>query len=616
MEPDRNGAENSPNLPRRPAIWRIRGLVFAITAFGLALRLWGIGWSLPDARHPLATFHPDELVNLNAAAQADIAHGKFDIGFYNYGAFYFYLVSFAQTFGRGYHLIPQTPIQTNASLSETAALAQQAPEQAGLFLAGRLVTALLGTATIAVIFALGNRLYGKKVGVVSALLYAIAPLAVVHAHFLTVDVPATFFVALVLLWGARLLAGVTWKDAMLAGVWCGLAAATKYNTVLVIVAPLVALFLAFKSSRVRTGESKVQPIESDPDNHIPASDVSRWPSLQIWQQYLLHAGAVIAVTSIVFLIACPGPWLNWNAFWNGQYQGSGVRYELFEHARTGHGTLFDKTGPGWWYHLVVSLRYGLGLPLLALALAGVGFAIGQRKPADLVLLGFVIIFYLATGFSAVRFARYLIPIYPALCVLAAQLATHRFRADLRVLTVLYASCGIVVTFYTAVYTCCLVHAMSQPDPRDVAANYLEKNAPQGASIAFARIPWFFSPPLSPLWGALPSGVRARSADDTSRFVFRIPTKYKDVSAPDRAAVEWDTALLNPLPDYVILSNFETNNDIGRLKMERPTQFVDSVQRNFRPVVFSPAYVPGISPATEPIPEDLLYILPVITVYHN
>src|SRR5436190_2115050 len=45
-------------------------LLALIVLLGLALRVWGIGWSLPDARHPLATYHPDERIDLSAAQQA------------------------------------------------------------------------------------------------------------------------------------------------------------------------------------------------------------------------------------------------------------------------------------------------------------------------------------------------------------------------------------------------------------------------------------------------------------------------------------------------------------------------------------------------------------------
>src|SRR5687768_7408211 len=72
----------TPPKAQRNAVF---GWLALITALGLALRLWGITWSLPDARHPIATYHPDEIINLNAARNADLLRGDFDIEFYNYG---------------------------------------------------------------------------------------------------------------------------------------------------------------------------------------------------------------------------------------------------------------------------------------------------------------------------------------------------------------------------------------------------------------------------------------------------------------------------------------------------------------------------------------------------
>src|SRR5689334_15326568 len=60
--------------PKKPRDMRTLGLLGAILVLGLFLRFWGIGWSLPDARHPLATYHPDEPVNLGVALSADIPH--------------------------------------------------------------------------------------------------------------------------------------------------------------------------------------------------------------------------------------------------------------------------------------------------------------------------------------------------------------------------------------------------------------------------------------------------------------------------------------------------------------------------------------------------------------
>ncbi len=557
------GVGASP-LPQRGREGWEKGLLILIVLLGLGLRLWGIGWSLPDVRHPLATYHPDELVNLNAARAADIPHGQFDIGFYNYGALYFYLVSLAQTVGRGWGLIPAP--MANASA------AQMANEQAALFLAGRLVTALLGAATIPVVFALGRRCFGRQAGLIAALLYAIAPLATLNAHFLTVDVPATFFVALALPWAVRLLDAPTWKNYLLAGVWAGLAAATKYNTGLVLIAPLAAHVLN-KPPETRSKDRTLQGV------------------------------ALIGVAAIAFLIACPGPWLNWEAFWEGTYPGSGVRYELFEHARAGHGDLFLQTGPGWWYHLAISLRFGLGDALLTAALVGLALAVRRHTRQDKVLLAFLLLYYLITGLSAVRFARYMIPLFPALCVLTARLAAGPFRQS-RVAQVGMAL-GALIVVVTGAYTFSLVRLMTLRDPRDSAADYLEKTAPSGASVAFAKVPWFFSPPLSPLFGAPSAPMRARAAEQTIRFQLRIP------------AAEWDTSVLTPPPDYIVLSNIETMHAVKRLHLEAAVRFVRAIPPNYRQVVFPPpAPVFGLPQYSPILPEDLLYILPTLTLYQK
>ena len=427
-------------------------ILVGVVVFGLFLRVAGIGWSLPDARHPFATYHPDERINLNAALTPDLFTLNLDTGFYNYGALYFYLVNFAHILGRGLGWIPMPPQGATLFSPEIA------PMQAALFLTGRWVMALMGTLTIAVVYFLGRRLYGRKAGLLGAVLYAIAPLAVVHSHFVTVDVPATLFIALALLWAARLLEHKTWANYVLAGIWTGLAAATKYNAIFVGIAPLLA--------------------------HLHNREPDDCP-----RHRAAHLFVMLVAIGFAFLIGCPGPIINWDAFWNGTYPGSGVRYELFEHSRQGHGELFLETGVGAWYHVTVSLWFGMGALLLAMGLAGTVFACLRRTKGDWLLLAFLLLYFGTTSLSAVRFARYMIPLFPVLCLFAARLFTTtelpRFgnvpRTALATLTVLF----------TLGYTGLFVRAMTQIDPRDALANYLEANAPQGASLAFAKVPWFF-----------------------------------------------------------------------------------------------------------------------------
>lgn len=553
-----------------------RALLTAILVAGLILRLAGLGWGLPDSRHPLATYHPDELINLGAATQADIPHLKFDIGFYNYGTFYFYLVSLAQTVGRGYHLIPSVVPDAQKQSSELDLLRSSAPEQAALFLAGRIVTALLGAATVPVIFLLGRRLYGGAVGLAGAALYAIAPLAVLHAHFLTVDVPATLFVSLTLLGAARMLERPNLRNTMFCGLWLGLAAATKYTAILAAIGPVAAVILAWRGTAPEQRASRNRTV-------------------------VTCLAALAGMATATFLVACPGPWLNWNVFWNGAYSGSGLRYELFEHSRTGHGYLFVNTGFGWWHHLVVSLRYGLGWPLMLLSLFGIGAALRRRRPADLVLVAFVLVAYLLTSLSAVRFARYLIPLYPALCILSARALMDSASPQYRRAQMAIGGAVAAAALTTSIL---LVRSLTVPDPRDMAADFFDQNARPGATVAFAHVPWFYSPPLSPRFGAARADIRARAATDAGPLQLLIP------------AADWDTRALSPAPDFVVLSSFETQHELRRLGLPQARTFVAALQ-TFRPQTFSSPSLPALLyPVGDDMPDDVAYVLSSVTIYRS
>ncbi len=545
-----------------------------VTLLGIFLRFWGIGWGLPDARHPLATYHPDELVDFSALQQSDIVHGKLDIGFYNYGTLCFYLADLAQTVGHGYGAIPSTtaPPADAAPAGHMETAQRQLAETRGIYLAARVTTALMGCITIPVLFALGRRLFGVRCGLVAAALYAILPLAVVHAHFFTVDVGATLFVTLALLASAKLLDTPTWQKAITAGIWCGLAAACKYSVVMVFAAPVIAL-LSGKPSEPR--KLPILPIAA------------------------LAAGALVG-----FLVACPGPLLNWNSFWNGlpNYPESGVRYELLVHPRAGHGLLFVNTGPGWWYHLVVSLRFGLGVPGLLLVLAGIVAMALMRTRQDRLVLGYLLIAYGITGLSGVRFARYMIPLYPAMCIGVARLLApdfiSRFRAMRAALPAVLGLCAAL----TLTYTASLVHAMAGQDPRDAAADAIEHAAAQGATVAFAKTPWYFSPPLSQWFGEMSAPARRKSTQ-SERYKFVLPAD----------GTEFDAGVFNPVPDFFVISNIETINE-RRLHIPIALNFLKAIPTNMQPKKYAPPAIFDMAFSGAYIPDDLAYILPEITVY--
>src|SRR5690606_13519722 len=64
------------------------------------------------------------------------------------------------------------------------------------FLAGRVLSALCGAATIGATWLFGRRLFGTTAGLSAAALLAVAPLAVRDAHYVKHDVPVTLLIVL------------------------------------------------------------------------------------------------------------------------------------------------------------------------------------------------------------------------------------------------------------------------------------------------------------------------------------------------------------------------------------------------------------------------------------
>lgn len=105
-------------------------------------------------------------------------------------------------------------------------------------LMARLLVVAFGVGTVLVVFMLARRLGNTRQGLLAALLAAVMPDLVLHAHFATTDIPLSFMVALSIYLLVR--AYDNWERDNLwayagAGFVCGLAASTKYNGALLLV---------------------------------------------------------------------------------------------------------------------------------------------------------------------------------------------------------------------------------------------------------------------------------------------------------------------------------------------------------------------------------------------
>ena len=112
-----------------------------------------------------------------------------------------------------------------------------------ILFAARLLSALLGSATILVVYAIGRRLYSEREGLTAAFLYSVAYIPILFSHQIALDVPMTFFFALSLYFCVLIAQRRRWSDYLLAGVLGGLAVATKYNGIFIFAAVFLSHLL-------------------------------------------------------------------------------------------------------------------------------------------------------------------------------------------------------------------------------------------------------------------------------------------------------------------------------------------------------------------------------------
>jgi|APSaa5957512622_1039677.scaffolds.fasta_scaffold14486_2 hypothetical protein len=401
------------------------GLALILGA-GLALRLWGISFGLPNLH-----CRPDESTLVNKALA--IGSGDLNPHFFNYPSFHFYVLAciYGFFFLCGWASGAFTGIADFQHLFFT--------DPSVFYIIGRIFSALLGSGSVGVIYLIGRRLENERTGLLAAFFLSLAFLHVRDSHFLTVDIPATFYMLLGCLFALRHLAKPASVDWLWSAVCCGLAASTKYNLGLFGIVPLVAVWT---SSRFR---------------EISVS----------WAKLLGVVGAML----LVFVTVSPFVVLDFPSFWRD------LSYERL-HFSAGHGGFELQAGRGWLHHLQFTLRHGLGWPLLVVALLGVGRMLWRRRPEELVLLSGMLVYYVVAGSGRTVFMRYMLPVVPLLCVAAGTVcqATVRRRGG----AFLLAAALIVPSAHAAWQH---DRILTRPDTRLLAAQWIEEEIPDGASIA-------------------------------------------------------------------------------------------------------------------------------------
>jgi len=507
-------------------------LPLIVFAAALAIRIWGIGWGLPNEdRH--WSYHPDEPIVYLYAQEVDPARLDFDPGFYNYGTLYLTLLKVAGDVAKTY-----------------AGGGEELWMQIGAgHVAGRWISVLAGAGSALFLFLMLRRRFADPPALFGALLLAFAPGHVVHSRFQTVDVLATFFLVLSAYHALKLHPGLVEEEAsgklamkavIWSGVFAGLSAGTKYTGILALLT--LILVLAVRRDR----------------------------------EWIQRAAIGVGSALGVFVLSTPGVVLNTAKFIED------FKYEM-QHTSQGHGLVFAGLPSGFVWH-PYNLMVTVGPILLLLGLVGLGMAAAKKDRAAWALGAFFLVYFVLIGRAEVLFLRYTFPLLIGLGFGTAWLVhwslsqgkAGRIVPALGILGLggIFGG-GLAGSGETSIW-------MSNPDPRDQSAAFLREEAKANpeASVGFVSDPWFYSPPLFPEAGA-PRGVSFANRDAAMRAA-TAPRLDRYVPPNPEERFDWDVRLLaETKPTYVAISTFETEGLTRLLSSSRLTELESLLADRFK-----------------------------------
>ena len=479
----------------------ITAALLAILALALSLRLFGLNWDNGFSYTP----HPDERAILQRVGNlSPPALGELDTLFdaeqstwnprwFPYGSFPLYLL-------RGVQLL--SALGPGDGIDD-------------LRVTGRAISAMADLVTVVLVFVLGSRLYGRRVGLLASFFTAVAVIHIQLSHFFAVDTLLALLTVVSIFFMYRIAREGRFRDSLLAGAFVGLALATKVS--------MAPIFAAYVFAHIMYALW----MNGNPDSPDTPFD-RRWRTAA----ENLVAGGFAALIALV--IVQPYMFLDWSTFYEDVVEQSEMVRRIRDYPYTRQyidttpylyqARQFATWGLGWplgiiaWAGLVFAavrglrLRYGVaylvvgwGLPVGILFVSTSFLAIVAAsgitllallvtlpiRPAgsrmDVLLLSWVLPLFLITGSFEVKFLRYMLPMTPVLLLFGSRMmftawdraGASGIRATLRPLVM---AVFVIVVGGTAFYAFSYMTVYGETHTAVRASQWIDENVPKGSVI--------------------------------------------------------------------------------------------------------------------------------------
>lgn len=506
------GHTSSNNEAARPALigrWDLLSLgLIAVLLIGGAIRFYGLDFGLPEA------YHPDELRKAHSLHKMKLRH----------------------TLNPNFNLHPPLLLYLSWGVSKIVYYLGFYPESGIVrnMFAGRIVSAIAGTASIYLVYLVGRQLSSRATGLIAAMLLAVTPLHVTNSRYMKED---TLFLFFVLACTLAILKCAKERKATylyLGGFLAGLAFGSKYTGLVSVAIVLSAPWLIS------------QRLSLKPDMHL-----------------LKHLVPALVLMPIGFLLTVPYVMADPHQL---VYLVGGFGKES-RHAMGGHmGLSIDPWSQLWMYHFSRSLIPGLTLAPVIIALVGIGICFRRFETKGLFLVGLLLLFYLPAEWARSKPPpqpdRYVLACVPFLALLVGEcLSSLRRIMTTRGLQWVAISMIVALPFFRTLQLATEVRL----DTRKQMTRWLAENLPAGSKILTAG-------------GTV--------------YLARVPLKFRSktlrsVIQKDQEAIKQDKSVLvaklrESQYDYLLTSSFTANRfSAGDERSLAAKTTMEEISKNFR-----------------------------------
>lgn len=320
-------------------------------------------------------------------------------------------------------------------------------------LVSRLISALFSILTIPLIFLIGEKLFSKKVGLLSALVFTCSVGSIQYAHFNTTESFLVFFLSAIIFLSINVVKEKKYYNFALLGILLGCSYATKITGLIFGIMPGLAFLILLFTKK-----------------HLI--------KICLWGFILL------LLTIITGAILAPYQMIDFPHFWQEQEYMQGVIQGKYKPPFV---IIYEKTIP-YIYPLIFNLPFTFGFLSFPLSLIGLIILLkkfmASKSTLLLLIIVFPILYFLWVGGWYAKYSRYYILLFPFLSIWAG-LALSKFKKIYLLILIPLLIINALLFFRIYLY----------PNTRVSASFWIYQNIPTRSIIATEH--WDDPLPLNP-----------------------------------------------------------------------------------------------------------------------